>query len=456
MEPQPASSSTKKKYWGCLGVLVVLLAIVLVIIIAGISTWQTRNSKRVEEALAKIRSNGEPTTAEELSEFYSLTPGATDQTDDWLEVVQLLQQMGKDPETMEMPYLGEGAEVPTTSQPWELEQQAQAYLQRYETLVDKLHTLGEVEGETRYPLNFADGFGARLDHAQTLREAGRLMRLQAEVAARQDDAETATKSLLASLASAESLKREPILISQLIRMALIGLAADQFESLVPSVAFTDEQLERLDTALAKIEMGDTVRRALIGERAFGSIAMSDPAVRESFGPGGGFMLNTDAALLGYLDYMTRLIEASKLPIHETLIESEKIEAELETEAESSFLARLRLMGAAMLLPAVSAVNTASARTEAQLLGSRVIIALERFHRANGKYPETLEDLVPDYLDSLPIDPYINQPLRYIRRSDHDVTVYSVGNNRLDDGGVKDEQKTDVTFRVVKPEDDEPE
>jgi hypothetical protein len=53
---------------------------------------------------------------------------------------------------------------------------------------------------------------------------------------------------------------------------------------------------------------------------------------------------------------------------------------------------------------------------------------------HGQLPETLDELVPDFLPSVPIDPNGGKPLRYHPNSDGTYLLYSVGENGVDDGG----------------------
>jgi hypothetical protein len=64
------------------------------------------------------------------------------------------------------------------------------------------------------------------------------------------------------------------------------------------------------------------------------------------------------------------------------------------------------------------------------------LALERHHRAHGTYPDDLAALVPTYLASIPIDPIDTAPLRYRADSARATyTLWSIGPNAIDDGGV---------------------
>ena len=68
----------------------------------------------------------------------------------------------------------------------------------------------------------------------------------------------------------------------------------------------------------------------------------------------------------------------------------------------------------------------------RLLESR--LALELYHRRHGAWPESLGDLVPEYLSELPIDPFSNRPLVYHRQGEEFI-MYSVGKDGRDSGGV---------------------
>ncbi len=62
-----------------------------------------------------------------------------------------------------------------------------------------------------------------------------------------------------------------------------------------------------------------------------------------------------------------------------------------------------------------------------------VIALELYKRRHGSYPQALTALVPDLLPTAPLDRYDGRPLRYALRDGRPL-LYSVGNDRTDDGG----------------------
>ncbi len=72
------------------------------------------------------------------------------------------------------------------------------------------------------------------------------------------------------------------------------------------------------------------------------------------------------------------------------------------------------------------------------------IALKRYELQHHHLPDTLDELVLEFLKSVPTDYMDGQPLRYRRNADGTFLLYSVGDNGKDDGGNPAWEKTDVT------------
>lgn len=64
------------------------------------------------------------------------------------------------------------------------------------------------------------------------------------------------------------------------------------------------------------------------------------------------------------------------------------------------------------------------------------IAVERYRLAYGKLPENIEALVPEFLTEIPLDSMTGAPLHYVLDPSAGYRLYSVGPNRIDDGGVR--------------------
>jgi hypothetical protein len=69
-------------------------------------------------------------------------------------------------------------------------------------------------------------------------------------------------------------------------------------------------------------------------------------------------------------------------------------------------------------------------------------ALERYRAETGKYPPTLDALVPTYLTEIPTDPYSGDRPRYSTVPSH--RLWSFGPDEKDDGG---EEPDDIVYAV---------
>ena len=63
----------------------------------------------------------------------------------------------------------------------------------------------------------------------------------------------------------------------------------------------------------------------------------------------------------------------------------------------------------------------------------VACALERYHLANGLYPDLLDVLAPQFIEKLPHDIINGGELKY-RKTNDSFVLYSIGWNEKDDGG----------------------
>jgi hypothetical protein len=76
----------------------------------------------------------------------------------------------------------------------------------------------------------------------------------------------------------------------------------------------------------------------------------------------------------------------------------------------------------------------TAKLQTQVHEALIACALERYRLGHNSYPETLDALVPQFLDKIPADLIGGQPLHYRRAADGKFLLYSVGWNEKDDGG----------------------
>jgi hypothetical protein len=110
----------------------------------------------------------------------------------------------------------------------------------------------------------------------------------------------------------------------------------------------------------------------------------------------------------------------------------------------------------MMLPALGRGLLQGELCRLRLRATAAACAAMRYRADHGAWPETLDALVPEYMSEVPSDTMTGGDLRYVLR-DGGIVVYSVGENRKDDGGLGNylgtaediKDKDDVGFRVWK-------
>jgi hypothetical protein len=100
--------------------------------------------------------------------------------------------------------------------------------------------------------------------------------------------------------------------------------------------------------------------------------------------------------------------------------------------------------ASVAVPNIAKATLTLARNQTMVNEGQIACALERHRLAHGEYPETLDALVPQFIEQLPHDIIGGQPLHYRRTEDPPsqssgaasgkFLLYSIGWNETDDGG----------------------
>ena len=105
----------------------------------------------------------------------------------------------------------------------------------------------------------------------------------------------------------------------------------------------------------------------------------------------------------------------------------KDDAKKIKESPKSFLASIYYID-------IDDLAVIKARAEAYRTIAELVLATCRYRAKKVKYPEKLDDLVPDFIAFVPVDPFDGQQIRY-KISDKKATIYSVGKDGVDDGGI---------------------
>ena len=154
-----------------------------------------------------------------------------------------------------------------------------------------------------------------------------------------------------------------------------------------------------------------------------------------------FLLKDDVAT--YRQGMYRLGSLSAKPYYEVKEELEPVEKQLESRPQG-IVTQLVFLGFGPYIQAC-------ARGDARRGAARVGLAMCGYRAAKGAFPETLQELVPEFIPAVPRDPFDGEPLR-LKSNEQELTIYSIGPNGQDDGGAPFDQKEktgDITFRLTR-------
>ena len=136
----------------------------------------------------------------------------------------------------------------------------------------------------------------------------------------------------------------------------------------------------------------------------------------------------DMDTIHFLDRMTEYIKVSRFPLHLRLEAARAV----DDKFGKPFILRMILY---QPIFEISWFTKWDFTMIARLRTARVGLAVQRYRLANGSLPDRLSPLVPEYLDTIPKDPFDNNGLRYIKRGNGFI-VYSIGEDLSNDGGVE--------------------
>lgn len=300
------------------------------------------------------------------------------------------------------------------------------------------------------------GFTAPPEHLSPARQAIRLLRNEVIWHAHRGRTDDAQESLLAAWGVADALRDEPLIVSYLTRASMLQAAMFATEWLVRDAALSEAQLATLqETVGGRLDGGRALRRAIVGERVIGHTYFEQVTRGErgddvlGIGPSLAFALRMMS--ISPRDHAYYLRAA-----REAIADAERRDPGMvgrwsDEATPSALISGVLTLAFKHVLRADLVLD---ARTRATVVG----LAAARYRLEHGAYPETLDALVPAYLDAVPEDPFDpGQPLRY-RRTEMGAIVYSLGPNRTDYGGreVGGEEtvalgrvgtETDITFTL---------
>lgn len=302
----------------------------------------------------------------------------------------------------------------------------------------------------RFPVHYEDTYAALLPHLGALRNLATIyhIRALAELSAGQTDA--ALDDVRMCLRLADKIEDEPMLMPFLVRTVMIDLATQPVWEGLAAHRWNERQLAFLQATFNKIDQFRSFAKGLRGERILEYHMMrgfiEKPAERAGLFQ--WFVENQPAVALlvraapaGWIYQnelrLDRFYTRTMLPTidfeHQRVNPKSATAAALEFENETMRPNPYNFL-IGMLMPSISATTRRAAWSQTTIQEVFVACALERRRLAHEQLPDTLDALVPEFLDRVPHDVIDGQPLRYRPIGGDQFVLYSIGENERDDGG----------------------
>ncbi len=334
----------------------------------------------------------------------------------------------------------------------------------------------------RSDLDLSAGFARmKIPHLSPIKNAVVALAASSTEAGHRGDMEGAVADLLGMRVLEGDLADEPILISQLVRVACGSIANARVWSVFHARDWNESELASLQKTLTGGSYTAPMVRSLEGERAGGLYEiqhatsedlvemMRGDALARAFG-GGPAPLQMPDSVDGAVEFAEAFVQqlgrgvlrcvllpvwrfgwgdqsaafsldclGSMIDVYRradrlrSFAETKSLDVEALVEARTAY-GLLRTVFARVTLPVLEGAVVKGFRVENERAMHETAIALRRFQIRNKRLPSKLEELVPELLASVPIDRMDGKPLRYRRDTEETFTLWSVGDDLKDDGG----------------------
>jgi hypothetical protein len=294
-----------------------------------------------------------------------------------------------------------------------------------------------------------------------IRAAGQWLAFEAIERLHRNDLAGAQESLRAVTGLVQLHRKDLTMTTQMIRVAIAGLAFDQTCLALQVPGWTETQLEELQAQWQKLEWFTSASSTLEMERAcslevferarnhglqqvLGGPAPSPTGpldfktiFEERFRGALWRMAFVDKDELFYLETTERLLEALRSgSLHQSWrrLSVEVAESDKRIRARFEAPAAFRFSMSGMVLGNWSRAFEHMMRQETLRSLMLSALALQRYQLRHGNFPPELGSLVPAFLAAVPVDYMNGQPIHYRVEPDGSFRLYSVGLDGKDDGG----------------------
>lgn len=313
--------------------------------------------------------------------------------------------------------------------------------------------------------------GVLLPHLGNFRSLARHLGIDAHVAATQGDSARVVSNLRAMRDLSRHADETPFLISRLVSVAIDALASNTIAQILERSPDLLSRSQLIELAhIISVKHFDSIDDALAVERNFfldvlqrtftddghgngrlttagfkylvaagdgSSIDLSEtnhaaPALSPVLGAGSNIILASRQEQLRHYD---AILSAAKRDWQVPFWTYDGLSSETMSLIDSSgaTFTRFRYLPVNILMPALGKAFVTIKQTHYTREATLTVLAIHAFRADTKVWPERLDQLIPQYLPTLPLDMFDGRPLRY-RLENGAPLLYSIGNNRTDEQG----------------------
>jgi hypothetical protein len=326
-----------------------------------------------------------------------------------------------------------------------------------------------MSGRVGFNLNSLGGNAILLPHLAMLKNLTQTLGSRTILNLHDGNLDAAWTNLMTATRLVTAWEPEPAEVSELVRFGNTTLAFNAIWQALQTNGWSDDQLARLQQEWVDAEFFKNLPETAAFKRA-SSVLTCEQERRRTFSEGmplseffkeglrhPQFVWSDFTAYINHLKYARR---GSYEDEKELLLFYRDREVEMRNAVQSATWAQMRQLPGVtntiffqstnhsrlLAITHLRELGTAFQKQGAGFLGRaaeaearrRILvsaIALERYRIKHENYPQTLADLSPEFLKAVPVDFMDGQPLRYRLTDDGHFSLYSVGLDCVDNGGV---------------------
>ncbi len=434
----------KKPLWRrILKKLIIVSVFLIVLIILVMSVWNYTASRALKKEISQIRNAGQPVTFEDLE---ARLPAVSDQ-DNAARFYQAGMALMVRKKEITKPLF---EKFLLTSENTISTQPSRDVLAQIKSIFDdnqlalEMFDRGNRLPALRTELWIKNGMQFNLDRLHEVRLAAQLLAMRTRYLAITNHPQKAVDSAVSALRLTRLKKQQPLLINCMVDIVCLGLAYNDIEFILRYSRPTDLSLADLQKALQAVDP-PTLEEAVLTERVYGIELMRNTLPTENVSFGSALLPERWPKIMGYSPFVRQMAVGYLRDMANILTTAKKPWPDILPAIKN--LKPSSLFGKILGLPFGAFTENLAMRLGT---GRSTLIAvmIERYRLAHGKLPDSLNDLVPTYTQSLPLDPFTGKNLIY-RREKTGYVVYSVGKNLKDDGG-SIRQLYDSGIRIRRP------